>query len=139
MSNLNNDLLLESLYEQVIEENPNLSESEQIELTKTLFEDMIQWSMNQKLRLSSFIMQWHYILMTASHLKNLQLSWRIWEMRTSKETRVVLSPKDRAYLRIETSYRDFVYIYFTMIEQDFRLLNKPLWQLSNCLLLAHLV
>ena len=42
MSNLNNELLLESLYEQVIEENPNLSESEQIELTKTLFEDMIQ-------------------------------------------------------------------------------------------------
>jgi hypothetical protein len=42
MSNLNNDLLLESLYEQVIEENPNLSESEQIELTKQLFEDMIQ-------------------------------------------------------------------------------------------------
>jgi len=47
-------------------------------------------------------------------------------MRTSKETRVVLSPKDRAYLRIETSYRDLAYIYFTMIEQDFRLLNKPL-------------
>jgi|TARA_B100000214_G_scaffold127514_1_gene90682 hypothetical protein len=42
MSNLNNDLLLESLYEQVIEENPTLSESEQIELTKQLFEDMIQ-------------------------------------------------------------------------------------------------
>ena len=133
MSNLNNDLLLESLYEQVIEENPNLSESEQIELTKQLFEDMIQWSMNQKLRLSSFIMQWHYILMTASHLKNLQLSWRIWEMRTSKETRVILSPKDRAYLKIETSYRDLAYIYFSMIEQDFRLLNKPMWQLSKCL------
>ena len=42
MSNLNNDLLLESLFEQVKEENPTLSESEQIELTKTLFEDMIQ-------------------------------------------------------------------------------------------------
>ena len=42
MSNLNNELLLESLYEQVIEENPTLSEPEQIELTKTLFEDMIQ-------------------------------------------------------------------------------------------------
>ena len=42
MSNLNNELLLESLYEQVIEENPTLSESEQIERTKTLFEDMIQ-------------------------------------------------------------------------------------------------
>ena len=42
MCNLNNDLLLESLYEQVIEENPTLSESEQIELTKQLFEDMIQ-------------------------------------------------------------------------------------------------
>ena len=42
MSNLNNELLLESLYEQVIEENPTLSESDQIELTKTLFEDMIQ-------------------------------------------------------------------------------------------------
>jgi len=47
-------------------------------------------------------------------------------MRTSKETRVILSPKDRAYLKIETSYRDFVYIYFTMIEEDFRLLNKPM-------------
>ena len=42
MSNLNNDLLLESLFEQVKEENPTLSESEQIELTKILFEDMIQ-------------------------------------------------------------------------------------------------
>ncbi len=42
MSNLNNDLLLESLFEQVKEENPTLSESEQIELTKQLFEDMIQ-------------------------------------------------------------------------------------------------
>ena len=42
MSCLHNELILESLYEQVLEENPNLSESEQIELTKQLFEDMIQ-------------------------------------------------------------------------------------------------
>mgnify|MGYP001322647649 CR=1 FL=1 len=49
-------------------------------------------------------------------------------MRTTNWNRHILSRKDRAYLRHETSYRDFVYIYFTMIEQDFRLLNKPMGQ-----------
>mgnify|MGYP006053220121 CR=1 FL=1 len=42
MSCLQNELLLESLYEQVIEENPNLSELEAIRLTEQLFEDMAQ-------------------------------------------------------------------------------------------------
>ena len=47
MSCLQNELLLESLYEQVIEEYPNLSEVEKVRLTEELFEDLIQW-MNQK-------------------------------------------------------------------------------------------
>ena len=42
MSCLQNELLLESLYEQVLEENPNLSELEAIRLTEQLFEDMAQ-------------------------------------------------------------------------------------------------
>jgi len=47
-------------------------------------------------------------------------------MKRRIEPRQVLSYKDRKYLKIETSYRDLVYIYFTMIEDDFRLLNKPM-------------
>ena len=42
MSNINNEALLESLYEQVQEEHPNLTEEEQIKLTKQLFEDLLQ-------------------------------------------------------------------------------------------------
>jgi|TARA_B100000131_G_C17737190_1_gene459454 hypothetical protein len=42
MSNINNEALLESLFEQVQEEHPNLTEEEQIELTKQLFEDLLQ-------------------------------------------------------------------------------------------------
>ena len=42
MSCIQNELLLESLYEQVLEENPNLSELEAIRLTEQLFEDMAQ-------------------------------------------------------------------------------------------------
>ena len=42
MSCLQNELLLESLYEQVIEENPNLNELEAVRLTEQLFEDLIQ-------------------------------------------------------------------------------------------------
>ena len=42
MSCLQNELLLESLYEQVIEEYPNLSEKEAIRQTDQLFEDMAQ-------------------------------------------------------------------------------------------------
>ena len=51
MSCLQNELLLESLYEQVIEENPQLSELEAVRLTEQLFEDLIQW-MNQKRNLT---------------------------------------------------------------------------------------
>jgi len=51
MSCLQNELLLESLYEQVIEDYPNLSEVEQVRLTEELFEDLIQW-MNQKRNLT---------------------------------------------------------------------------------------
>ncbi len=46
--------------------------------------------------------------------------------RTRTEPRQVLSYADRKYLKIETSYRDSIYIFFTMLEQDFRLLNKPM-------------
>ena len=51
MSCLQNELLLESLYEQVLEENPQLSELEAVRLTEQLFEDLIQW-MNQKRNLT---------------------------------------------------------------------------------------
>ena len=51
MSCLQNELLLESLYEQVIEDYPNLSQVEQVRLTEELFEDLIQW-MNQKRNLT---------------------------------------------------------------------------------------
>mgnify|MGYP004125150263 CR=1 FL=1 len=46
MSCLQNELLLESLYEQVVEENPQLSELEAVRLTEQLFEDLIQWKPN---------------------------------------------------------------------------------------------
>ena len=42
MSCIQNELLLESLYEQVIEEYRNLSEVEKVRLTEELFEDLIQ-------------------------------------------------------------------------------------------------
>ena len=42
MSCLQNELLLESLYEQVIEERPELSELEAVSLPEQLFEDLIQ-------------------------------------------------------------------------------------------------
>ena len=42
MSCLQNELILESLYEQVLEENPQLSALEAIRLTEELFEDMAQ-------------------------------------------------------------------------------------------------
>ena len=42
MSCLQNELLLESLYEQVLEERPDLSELVAIRLTEELFEDMAQ-------------------------------------------------------------------------------------------------
>ena len=51
MSCLQNELLLESLYEQVVEENPQLSELEAVRLTEQLFEDLIQW-MNRSLNLT---------------------------------------------------------------------------------------
>ena len=51
MSCLQNELLLESLYEQVVEENPQLWELEAVRLTEQLFEDLIQW-MNQNLNLT---------------------------------------------------------------------------------------
>ena len=48
MSCLQNELLLESLYEQVVEENPQLSELEAVRLTEQLFEDLIQWTKEKK-------------------------------------------------------------------------------------------
>ena len=42
MSCLQNELILESLYEQVVEEYPNLSEMEQKIKVYQLFEDLIQ-------------------------------------------------------------------------------------------------
>jgi len=46
MSCLQNELLLEALYEEVLEKRPELSELEAIRLTEELWEDMQQW-MNQ--------------------------------------------------------------------------------------------
>lgn len=46
MSCIQNDALLEAIFEQVLEERPELSELEAIRLTEELFEDMAQW-MNQ--------------------------------------------------------------------------------------------
>ena len=43
MSCLQNELILETLYEQVLEENPNLSELEAVRLTEELFEDLAEW------------------------------------------------------------------------------------------------
>ena len=48
MSCLHNELILESLYEQLLEENPNLSELEAIRLTEELFEDLAQWTKEKK-------------------------------------------------------------------------------------------
>ena len=42
MSCLQNELILETLYEQVLEENPNLSELEAVRLTEELFEDLAE-------------------------------------------------------------------------------------------------
>jgi len=36
-----------------------------------------------------------------------------------------LSPTDRYYLRKSTTYRDSSWVFFSQIENDFRLLNKP--------------
>ena len=46
MSCIQNDALLEAIFEQVLEERPELSELEAIRLTEELFEDLQQW-MNQ--------------------------------------------------------------------------------------------
>ena len=45
MSCLQNEIILESLYEQVLEEHPELSELEAIRLTEELFEDLSQWKL----------------------------------------------------------------------------------------------
>ena len=45
MSCLQNELILESLYEQVLEEHPELSELEAIRLTEELFEDLSEWKL----------------------------------------------------------------------------------------------
>ena len=42
MSCIQNELLLESLFEQVVEDYPNLSTELQVRLTEQLFEDLIQ-------------------------------------------------------------------------------------------------
>ena len=36
-----------------------------------------------------------------------------------------LTPSDRYYLRKVTNYKDNSWIFFSQIENDFRLLNKP--------------
>ena len=40
--------------------------------------------------------------------------------------RPVLSHADRQYLKKTTSFVDSIWIYFSQIEEDFRLLNMPL-------------
>ena len=42
MSDINNELILESIYEQVLEEYPKLSEDEQIKIAKKKFEEVSQ-------------------------------------------------------------------------------------------------
>ena len=42
MSCIQNELLLESLFEQVVEDYPNLSMELQVRLNEQLFEDLIQ-------------------------------------------------------------------------------------------------
>ena len=42
MSTLHHEALLESLFEEVQADHPNLTEDEQIALTKQLFEDLLQ-------------------------------------------------------------------------------------------------
>ena len=49
MSCIENDALLEAIFEQVLEERPELSELEAIRLTEELFEDMLQWISINKL------------------------------------------------------------------------------------------
>ncbi len=46
MSTLQNEILLESLFEEVQADHPNLTEDEQIALTKQLFEDLLQWQVH---------------------------------------------------------------------------------------------
>ena len=41
-----------------------------------------------------------------------------------------LTPTDRYYLRKSTTYTDKSWIFFSQIENDFRLLNKP-YSLTN--------
>ena len=41
-----------------------------------------------------------------------------------------LTPSDRYYLRKVTNYKDNSWIFFSQIENDFRLLNKP-YSLAN--------
>ena len=41
-----------------------------------------------------------------------------------------LTPSDRYYLRKVTNYKDNSWIFFSQIENDFRLLNKP-YSLTN--------
>jgi len=42
MSDINNESILESIYEQVLEEYPKLSEYEQIKMAEKRFEDLAQ-------------------------------------------------------------------------------------------------
>ena len=42
MSDINNELILESIYEQVLEEYPKLSEYEQIKMAEKIFEELSQ-------------------------------------------------------------------------------------------------
>jgi len=45
--------------------------------------------------------------------------------RNRKYNKPKLSTKDRKYLTWSTSYKDKCWVYFSQIENDFRLLNKP--------------
>ena len=41
MSDINNELILESIYEQVLEEYPEISEDEQIKIAEERFNDLL--------------------------------------------------------------------------------------------------
>ena len=49
----------------------------------------------------------------------------------TKHARRVLHPADRHYLRKVTNFVDRAWVYFSQIEEDFRLLHMPMAQLTT--------
>lgn len=49
----------------------------------------------------------------------------------TKHARRYLSPSDKYYLRKITNFVDRAWVYFSWIEEDFRLLHMPMAQLTT--------